>query len=635
MKDPHQKSVTGLSLWIWFCAYLNAAGWVLSALHQLNTTGYAVVMAVGLAALVVWRLKAPEPILPSARWAQWRRRFRKPFPLAFLILGALVFIGGALYPPSNYDALAYRIPRVLHWLAADQWQWIHTIFPRINTRSCGIEWVSAPVIALLKTDRPLFLINFISFLLLPGLVFSVFTRLGVQRRVAWYWMWLVPTGYGFLLQAGSIGNDLFGATFALAALDLALRTKTSRSPRDFLTSILAAALLTSAKTSNLPLLLPWALALLPSLNLIFRWPLRMAGVCVLALLASALPTMVLNKKNCGDWSGMVYETGYFKSAPVTQTIVGAGLLTLENFTPPVFPLADKWNQNVNRFIPPKLQTILDETVMPPDSKLQVVQMQIEEQAGLGFGVCLLVLLSGLAAVYWKWCQRQSIASKAYRWSWQRLVRFAPVISLLALFSQSHMCTISRLVISYYALLLPVVLAGAAQGWVIRQRWWQVGAALVFFSAAGLVIISPARPLFPVQMILNKFQDRAPGSPMLARAREVYTVYRIRNDAFEPIRAALPDDATVLGITIFDIPETSLWRPFGSRRIEHVCPEDTATDLKRRGVKYILIRPDMFGKGFTGSLEEWLAQMNAQIVQKISLNLRAATGPLDWFLIKLD
>ena len=56
-------------------------------------------------------------------------------------------------------------------------------------------------------------------------MFSVFTRLGVRRRVAWSWMWLVPTGYCFLLQAGSIGNDLFGAPFALAAVDFALRAK--------------------------------------------------------------------------------------------------------------------------------------------------------------------------------------------------------------------------------------------------------------------------------------------------------------------------------------------------------------------------------------------------------------------------
>ena len=32
-------------LWVWFCAYLNCAGWTLSALHQLNADGYAVALA--------------------------------------------------------------------------------------------------------------------------------------------------------------------------------------------------------------------------------------------------------------------------------------------------------------------------------------------------------------------------------------------------------------------------------------------------------------------------------------------------------------------------------------------------------------------------------------------------------------
>ena len=289
--------------WIWFCAYLNCAGWALSALHQLNAGGYAGILALGLGAWLVWRRHASAPAGPAFRWQKVVRRFRRPFPLAFLILAALAFLGGAMYAPSNYDALAYREPRVLHWLAAGHWHWIHTFFPRINNRSCGIEWVSAPLFALLKTDRPLFLVNLASFLLLPGLVFSVFTRLGVRRRVAWSWMWLVPTGYCFLLQAGSIGNDLFGAPFALAAVDFALRAKVSRSPRDLFASVLAAAMMTSAKTACLPLLLPWAVALLPSLNLIFRRPLKTLAVGLVAVFASALPTIVLNLHYSGEWSG--------------------------------------------------------------------------------------------------------------------------------------------------------------------------------------------------------------------------------------------------------------------------------------------------------------------------------------------
>ena len=167
---------------------------------------------------------------------------------------------------------------MLHWLAEGQWHWIHTDFPRVNTRACGIEWLSAPLIAFTKTDRWLFLINAVSFLLLPGLVFSVFRQVGVKPRVAWHWMWLLPTGYCYLLQAGSISNDMFSTVYALAAVDFALRARKSGRASDVCLSVLSAALLTGAKTSNLPLLLPWALALAPTWRVWLARPLRLGGV---------------------------------------------------------------------------------------------------------------------------------------------------------------------------------------------------------------------------------------------------------------------------------------------------------------------------------------------------------------------
>ena len=70
------------------------------------------------------------------------------------------------------------------------------------------------------------------------------TRLGVRPRVAWPWMWLLPTGYNFLLQAGSIGNDTVPTIYALAAVDFGLRAWESRRLSYLWLSILSAALLT-------------------------------------------------------------------------------------------------------------------------------------------------------------------------------------------------------------------------------------------------------------------------------------------------------------------------------------------------------------------------------------------------------
>ena len=86
---------------------------------------------------------------------------------------------------------------------------------------------------------------------------------------------------------------------------------------------------------------------------------------------------------------------------------------------------------------------------------------------------------------------------------------------------------------------------------------------------------------------------------------------------------------------FDDPETSLWRPFGSRRVEHVGPHDTAADLKRRGIEYVLIKGEILGQWFQCPLDDWLKRMNAQVIQTLPLNLRASRGALDWYLVKLQ
>jgi hypothetical protein len=112
-------------------------------------------------------------------------RFRRLFPLGFLILAFLALLGGILYAPSNFDGLAYRTPRVLNWLSTQFWHWIHTPDERMNARACGFEWMTAPLLLFTGSDRLLFLINWFSFLLLPGLLFSFLKAFYVPARVAW------------------------------------------------------------------------------------------------------------------------------------------------------------------------------------------------------------------------------------------------------------------------------------------------------------------------------------------------------------------------------------------------------------------------------------------------------------------
>ena len=135
-------------IWILLSTWLVGAGWILSALHQLNRTGYGAAFALtGMAAIFLRRkIKWPSAKnLPSA-WHKFRRRFKHPAPLLFLILASMSFVSGVLYPPYNSDTDAYRLPRVLHWLGQEQWHWIHTADARMNVADCGYEWFVAPMV---------------------------------------------------------------------------------------------------------------------------------------------------------------------------------------------------------------------------------------------------------------------------------------------------------------------------------------------------------------------------------------------------------------------------------------------------------------------------------------------------------
>ena len=246
---------SAVKFWILWSAFLSGAGWVLSSLHQLNRVGYLCVFVLGAAAWC-WRKIAERAAgktisnrpAPRSDWLRvLRSRFRRPAPLLFLMTALLAFAGGAIYEQLNIDTLCYRLPRVLHWLAEGKWHWIRTSDERMNVAGCGLEWLTAPLLLFTRSDRLVFLINWVSYLLLPGLMFSVFTRVGVPGRVAWWWMWIISSGWCYALQAGSVLNDAFIVIYALAAVDFALRAWQSQRVSDAWLSILAAALLTGAK----------------------------------------------------------------------------------------------------------------------------------------------------------------------------------------------------------------------------------------------------------------------------------------------------------------------------------------------------------------------------------------------------
>jgi hypothetical protein len=621
-------------IWIYLCAFLNCAGWILSTFHALNRTGYLVVLFVG--AILAWRYTAARGFAGKARpvWRKWYRRFHEPLPLAFLVVAVLALIGGAIYAPNNYDALAYRVPRILHWLAAEQWHWIPTEFERINTRGCGFEWVATPIIAFTHSVRLLFLLNFISFCFLPGLIFSMLTRLGVSPRVARSWMWVLPAGYCFLLQASSLGNDLFTVPFVLAALDYGLRARQSGRSNDLWLSLLALALATGVKANTLPLGLVWLVVVAPCWRLVLRSPLRTFAVGAVCLGTSFLPMAVLNWQQSGDWTGGVAERLPFKGGAAWARIFGnVGITAISNFLPPVAPFAGTWNTRVApALVPQSLEAPIAAAFPMSYNIFSIAEMQTEEGAGLGFGVCVLLAGSAIAALL----VRRSNPTKrgsAFR-QMQLWFIVAVVIATVALLRTSFVLSTARLLTPYYLPLILPLLLHPAHRFVIHRRWWRAAALAVWGLAGMLVVVSASRPLLPVQSIVRGLRSAGWSHPSLERAERVYAVYGERADAFAALRKLLPPDEPVIGVVTFDDPETSLWQPFGSRRIVHVTRKDTPETLSAKGVRYVLIDPARTEWLLDASFEAWRTRIRGEQIASQPLSLRAGGEPTTWCVVRL-
>ncbi len=511
--------------------------------------------------------------------------------MCFAAFALLVFLGGVLYAPTSYTGLSYRVARVLQWLAHDHWFWIHTPVFRMNDRASGIEWLTAPLVLFTKSDRALFLINFIPFLLLPGLIYSVFTRLGVRARVAWYWMWLLPLGYDFLLQAGGISNDTFPAVYALAAVDFAARAWQSRRVADLWHSILAAALVTGAKASNLPLLLPWAVLIFAVLPLLRRKIAATLLVILLAALVSFLPTAVLNIHYCnGDWSGLSIErTGMEMKEPSVGVWGNALLLVFNNFVPPLCPLAGWWNQHALAILPQFIVTPMSANF---EQGFQAIgELPTEDWAGIGFGLSMLLLVSLVAA---RLVKKEDVVGNGFvsrsaiPRAFGQFVLIAPWIALLAYAMKSGMVTPQRIVAPYYPLLLPLLLVGVGQSQIVRRSWWRVMVAGVLALAFVVLILSPDRPLWPAKTILSKLHEQHPDQRLTARALKVYTVYSQRSDPLAGVRALLPPNIKTVGfIGTTDDADISLWRPFGSRHVDHFYLTDPPEEI-RRHAEYVVV-----------------------------------------------
>lgn len=629
-------------IWILLSAWLVAAGWVLSAARELNRTGYVAFLALGAAGAVwLWRGEARQ-WLASCRFGFHRlcRRARRPAPRVFLLLASLALAGGILYPPLGMDEAQYRTPRVLHWLAHGGWHWIRTFDIRMNILNCGFEWLTAPCLLFTHSDRFIFLINVVSFALLPGLVFSVFRRMGVRPRVAWWWMWLLAGAWCFAIPAGMAGNDMFAVIYALAAVDLGLRARERQNVRDLWLSLLAAGLLTGAKQVDLPLALLWLVAAWPALPLLRTRLAATAAVIFASLLVSAAPTMCLNAAHdCAwlgtplhpgpDWTRMPWPRLQLQS-PFWGVVGNAFCLPLQNLAPPLFPFYEAWNGTMDRFV---------------NSPLGLHFQQFEgfghltafpaRDSGLGLFLCVFLGISWVQAGG----RRTSLATgpvpETAPGFWNiRILRWLPWLLLVALMARMGAITSARHLAAYYPFLLPGLLLAPGHSRLTRQQWWRVAGLATMLATATVMILSPLLPLWPAATVLEALEQRHSDSRLLLRLRSFYSTPEIVRTVRKPFPCTLPPTEPVVGYaTDAQGLEPGLWRPF-TRRVERVLPGDTAEELHQRNIRYVVV-DDFFCRLTDENLDLLIAQYHGRLADTMSVPIGAGRPPAHYYLVQLS
>jgi hypothetical protein len=339
----------------------------------------------------------------------------------------------------------------------------------------------------------------------------------------------------------------------------------------------------------------------------------------------------LNTIKGGDWSGASIENVPIGVGPVWLHLLANGITwPLDNLAPPIFPFASAWNRAADAITPASLAALFQKNHFEPGAvNWHLSETEVEESAGLGFGVTILFGLSLIGVLFGHRGGDKSAAAPP-RDLVTKLVCITPWVSFLFLMTQLNNMGAVRYLASYYPLLMMGLLRSPAQGEVVRRTWWRWWAIFASVLAALVLIISPARPLWPAESFFRDYGPRLGASHLAKVARDAYEAKAQRTEVFAPLIAALPANVSLLGYSAEDFPETSLWKPFGSRRVLHVKPTDSAEMMRERGIRYVLVTIPQ-----KESWPDWLQRMNARELHTETLKMWGSLPPFVWHLVELN
>jgi hypothetical protein len=443
-------------------------------------------------------------------------------------------------------------------------------------------------------------------------------------------MWLLPSGFCFAHQCSGLQNDGYSVNYLVAAVGFAAFAFHSRRALGLGFAVLAVALLTGAKLSNLPLLLPLGFILWPVL---FRvrwlvWPaplvILLAGVC------SFVPLAYLCWQHTGDWAGDPQDQWRMHPPHAAGAMV-ANLFELSNdaLQPPILP----GFQHVDALIDPVNHTAFMQWVKRGHLNFggfKFGNVAYEGVAGLGCGVGLYTLFLLLGCGFVKPAGRLTgPAALPLAWRlapWLMLVSFAV---LLAKLGSAHT---ERNAATYYPLLFIFLLRWPRIAALERRpiAGWMAGAGAL--AVVPVILLTPARPVIPVGR-LAQLVPRPAFSVVAAK----YRYWFVMRDDLAPLRERLPPGLRRLGYAAgFLDTSYGLWKPLGSRVIVELGLPLGTKARPPEDLEYAVVTERGLRERYEMELPAWLAFARAEIVFEMKRNVTlTGTDPLyeSWYLVK--
>jgi hypothetical protein len=409
----------------------------------------------------------------------------------------------------------------------------------------------------------------------------------------------------------------------LASVYFSFLARKNRRIEDLGLAFLAAALATGVKASNLPLMLPILFALWPSLGLLRSRPFVGAAIILLSVVVSFAPLALLNQAYTGQWAG---DPGNLQKQQVQNPVAGiignSLLLMAQAISPHIFPYARDISFWVVNHIPKTLHDFLARGF--PRFEWQLGELPQEEMGGLGLGITLLVGTVLFARLNLREAWRNIRQSPGF------LIGIMSWAALLAYMVKLGNEGASRLLSSYYPLLLIPILMLPGQAWLVRQRWWKIIGILSGVGSLLAMVLTPSRPLWPAEFVCNRLAAAYPQNSEIARARKVYATYMKRNCLLTDLSQQIPDSVTVFGlIGSYNDPDASLWQPYGKRQAVYLTHVNRG---RPPCCEWVVIEQQPLEAQIGEPMDDWLKKTGGAVVARELVNAKVSQDPVAWCLV---